>query len=290
MEEADGFVGEVVILNDGGVEVLNAASQFSVISGFDLAPSPASFLGDDEIINIFATALRFLPSQNGNENHFGLKGEIDQGIDQGDLGDLEDLDGLTDFETAAGGDQSPDFATGSSINVVAGDYTDSGIGFGTTDLFTLPGGLSGIDGRGASGADDRTTGYNADQAADTSSGRFIGDVWTETVSGYYDGRDKDYRQDITGGDGGDVIYTGAHDDRLTGMGGDDALYGGAGADILTGGAGDDILDGGAGDDTVTGGEGADRSIFTGNYADHEITIAEDGSILEIGRASCRETV
>jgi len=75
------------------------------------------------------------------------------------------------------------------------------------------------------------------------------------------------------------IYSGNHNDTLTGDGrsngffgnggkdllkggaGRDGLYGGAGNDILRGGAGKDLLSGGPGKDTLTGGDGADNFTF-----------------------------
>lgn len=89
----------------------------------------------------------------------------------------------------------------------------------------------------------------------------------------------DHEDDITGGDGddilsggsgGDDINGGGGDDMLNGRsgrddlnggGGDDTLNGGAGKDLLHGKAGDDILDGGGGDDGMWGGKGADAFLF-----------------------------
>ena len=63
---------------------------------------------------------------------------------------------------------------------------------------------------------------------------------------------------ITGGDGLDLIVTGAGDDSLDGGNGDDFLIGNAGNDTLRGGAGNDQLEGGAGADLLDGGTGRDK--------------------------------
>jgi Ca2+-binding RTX toxin-like protein len=63
---------------------------------------------------------------------------------------------------------------------------------------------------------------------------------------------------IDGGDGNDVIWSGAGDDRIAGGAGNDELDGGAGNDWLSGGAGDDLIGGsGAGNDIHQGGDGND---------------------------------
>lgn len=62
---------------------------------------------------------------------------------------------------------------------------------------------------------------------------------------------------LVGGDEDDLIDGGGGDDLIQGGGGDDTLDGGTGDDTLEGGAGEDLLDGGADDDTLLGGDGAD---------------------------------
>ena len=62
---------------------------------------------------------------------------------------------------------------------------------------------------------------------------------------------------ICGEDGEDVLNGDAGADRLEGGDGHDVLDGGSGADELLGGEGDDVLLGGDGDDTAEGGSGDD---------------------------------
>ena len=106
MEESDGFVGEVVVMNDAGTEVMNLASEFTTINAFDLSPSPSALLDDNDLISTFASALRTLPTENSNANDFGLQGDTLDGGNGDDLGDLQNVDDLADFETAAGGEDA----------------------------------------------------------------------------------------------------------------------------------------------------------------------------------------
>ncbi len=64
-----------------------------------------------------------------------------------------------------------------------------------------------------------------------------------------------------GGDGGDLIATGAKNDLLYGGGDDDELVARLGADKLYGGAGDDLLEGGGGGDLIDGGDGFDIASY-----------------------------
>ncbi|MBI1986286.1 MAG: FecR domain-containing protein, partial [Rhodospirillales bacterium] len=73
MEEKDGFVGEVVIANSGGVQVMNGANQSTSIASFDAKPAPVRILTVNELVASFGSALRQLPKIHGNQNDFGLQ-------------------------------------------------------------------------------------------------------------------------------------------------------------------------------------------------------------------------
>ena len=68
--------------------------------------------------------------------------------------------------------------------------------------------------------------------------------------------------ELSGGAGDDFLIGGVDDaeDTLVGGSGNDSLDGGPGNDKLSGGPGDDLIDGGAGSDTLLGRDGADRLI------------------------------
>ena len=161
----------------------------------------------------------------------------------------------TDVERVLGG-SGGDILVGS---LVAGDIL---VGNGGNDfMFGLGGddeivggagndrmnGGAGLDLIVGQGGDDFATG---DADADTLYG---GDRPGETTVAP-DDPDVD---NITGGDGDDLIDGGRGDDQLLGSNGDDRVEGGGGDDRLFGEVDDDLLTGGDGDDEVSGGDGND---------------------------------
>ena len=65
MEELSEFVGEVVVVNNGGVKVLNDANAFTQVSSFDAAPSPFSIVTVEDILTAYGEAtLPYLPPRN----------------------------------------------------------------------------------------------------------------------------------------------------------------------------------------------------------------------------------
>ena len=162
MEEADGFVGEIVVQNAAGIQILNVADQGTSVASADSAPSEPITFDRSEIVAAFGGALRSLPesaggSTYGAEDEAALEdeaieeelaeealleeelveegegeeevAEVEEEITEEELlveeeiegeleeevaeveEDLEDLAGLEDFETAAGGDD-PDLGGG----------------------------------------------------------------------------------------------------------------------------------------------------------------------------------
>ena len=158
MEEGDGFVGEVVVINDGGIVVMNGVNEFTMVGGYGMAPAPVTELSVDDLVNGFSTPLRFLPMRSGSENDYGLQSDDAADVGDDDLGD-EDLGDLADFETAAGaedpGADGPE-GLGAPGGVVGGDYGQTGGGEDEGDLgLGDPGGETDDDGddEGADGAD-----------------------------------------------------------------------------------------------------------------------------------------
>jgi Ca2+-binding RTX toxin-like protein len=91
-----------------------------------------------------------------------------------------------------------------------------------------------------------------------------------------------------GGDGDDVLWASAGNDRLLGGGGSDALDGGAGNDELLGGEGTDRLDGATGDDLLVGGAGDDR-LAGGRGSDTYRYALGDGADVISEQGSAKET-
>lgn len=96
-------------------------------------------------------------------------------------------------------------------------------------------------------------------------------------------------QDLTGGDGADILagdaqadglFGEAGDDQIIGRDGDDSISGGMGRDYLDGGNGQDSLDGGDGDDTLMGGAGLDT--LDGGAGADSLSGAEGDDVLAGG--------
>ncbi|MDD5041267.1 MAG: hypothetical protein PHX87_03270 [Candidatus Peribacteraceae bacterium] len=77
--------------------------------------------------------------------------------------------------------------------------------------------------------------------------------------------------DITGGDGNEVIYCGAGNDTARGMGGNDKIYGQGGMDVIYCGAGFDYINGGCGQvDIYYVTPGEDTWVLDNNRRIHDI--------------------
>jgi VCBS repeat-containing protein len=70
MPEADGFVGEVVVANAGGVQILNSAMQKTNIITSAQPPAPVTNIDRGQLLEHYGRALDHLPSGN-NANKFG---------------------------------------------------------------------------------------------------------------------------------------------------------------------------------------------------------------------------
>ncbi|WP_166041000.1 cadherin domain-containing protein [Sphingosinicella sp. YJ22] len=87
---------------------------------------------------------------------------------------------------------------------------------------------------------------------------------------------------LSGGDGHDLLAGDNGNDSLSGGSGNDVLLGGNGNDLLDGGAGRDNLHGGNGNDRMSGGEGPDSFWFArggGNDTILDFDVAEDRLVL-----------
>ncbi|UVF18774.1 hypothetical protein HPT29_020135 [Microvirga terrae] len=71
---------------------------------------------------------------------------------------------------------------------------------------------------------------------------------------------------------------GVFSDRLIGNSAANTLTGNDGNDTLDGYDGNDLLSGGAGNDLLVGGAGSDTAVFTGNFSDYTISLAQSGTI------------
>ena len=300
MEERFGFVGEVVVVNDAGVQVLNDANAFTSVASFDAAPSPFQIVGIEDILSSYADeTLRFLPTRNSDgertsANTFDENQEVDGA-------NRESLDFLNDFQTDAGGPQEQ--APADTIRVT-GDLQDLNIieqaraELNDDNPFIDETSVKQANETKVARVDEETvetvveeettvielptdiqnlinngTLKNVTVSAD-------GKTVTGTVDGDFDATGLDYTFVLTGGDGDNVITTGSGDDTLSGTGGDDVLNGGAGDDTF-------IASPGGGDDTYIGGEGNDTITFAASDDDLIINLSngtarDDGGAGGIG--------
>ncbi|MDH5489833.1 MAG: FecR domain-containing protein, partial [Rhodospirillaceae bacterium] len=210
MEEADGFVGEIVITNNAGVTVLNGANEFTSIGSFELPASSVVQMSSFDVGNMFANALKAIPVR-GNVNDFGFQNDT---VSDGS-GDL-DVNDLADFETAAGGEDSGP-AEVSPLTVAVDAAADA-----VLDVATTGEGSSGqpVEAAGTDDASRTTTeAARVDAPAPAPAptgpvGTVVDGVWTAQVDGTYDGSTITLDQNITGGAGTDNITTGVGNDTV----------------------------------------------------------------------------
>jgi len=99
MEESDGFVGEVVISNNAGIQILNLPDQGASITSSNAAPSEPRVFDRGEVREFFESALDSLPTEVGTGNNYGI-GDEQQSQNQSE----ENEEAIEEFETAAGGE------------------------------------------------------------------------------------------------------------------------------------------------------------------------------------------
>ena len=223
MEESDGFVGEVVIANAGGIQILNLPDQGSTVSDSNSAPAEPRVFQRSEIRESFSDALDSLPTAVGTGNDYAprederqeqeeqqenedaaaeeAEGEQEEATEEsieGESDEFAEADGeeggegedLEDFETAAGGEEDA-AADGEAEATVGGE--DGEVDEDLEDFETAGGGEE------EEGA--------ADDAPDDGTGDFV-DVTGEFEGGVIGGG---------GGSTGDVVEDGGDDggDRRT---------------------------------------------------------------------------
>ncbi|HEX9702546.1 MAG TPA: Ig-like domain-containing protein, partial [Rhodospirillales bacterium] len=114
MQEGDGYVGEVFIRNEAGLQVMNQAHQVVFIGSVDKAPTFMASVDNAGVLRMFETTLSHLPRASGRENSYNAP-------------ELPRHDGIENFETQAGPAKpetaAPPAAPTETIRVVEGDYT-----------------------------------------------------------------------------------------------------------------------------------------------------------------------
>ncbi|MBM3582395.1 MAG: hypothetical protein FJX37_10590, partial [Alphaproteobacteria bacterium] len=319
--EKDGFVGEVVIANAGGVRVMNNASDFTTVSSFNLVAAPVVKIDNSQIVNTFGSALKAIPMTSGSQNDFGMQGNKAGQTDLQQKAAADAAARAAAKEAARQADPLSDATTTWTRDFSAGPALDLNLERATRNLDITGSKFDDLIIAG-SGNDVLRGGDGSDT--------LVGGAGTDT---------------LIGGDGADFLYGGIGDDRLEGGAGNDTLIGGngsdwvifseyagsltagtadtlgvtvnlaegmatgawigtdtlvgienvrgtAGNDTITGdggagddtlnGGGDDILIGGAGNDYIIGGDGFDTAKYSGNLENYTITVGADGSLTVTG--------
>jgi Ca2+-binding RTX toxin-like protein len=272
MEEADGFVGEVVVSNAGGTRVMNGASDFTSVKSFDTVAAAVTKIDTSRLLDSFASALRHLPKIHGNQNDYGLQ-------EQRPPEKRADAEAIANFQTAAGGEQAPPVQE--TIKVVAGDFTKAAETIEVVEAAPPPPPPPPPPSVETTIVSVRRDEITINTVVDTGPqvpagvvGAFVNGVLVGTVAGNFDGSAFSYDMHLTGSDAGNLIIGGSGDDSIFGGGGDDTLEGGAGDDFLVGGAGNDVFIGGAGRgfDTFVGNEGIDEIRYISAGVDNPLYI------------------
>ncbi len=140
------------------------------------------------------------------------------------------------------------------VTVTASAGTDTYVGTNFDDTFLNVGTLDTIF--GGNGNDSVTVGSNTARQIDliTPEAFVGGGPRLVSIENVTTGNGEDL---ILGSAGANILNGMAGNDVIDGRGGNDSLIGGIGNDTLQGGTGDDTLDGGANDDMMLGGRGLD---------------------------------
>ena len=106
MVEGDGFVGEVVIQNAAGIQILNQANQGVTVAGLSTAPSQPELVSPEAIAETYGSALVNMPASS-NVNTYGAEGEA-AAEDEAEEEMAEDAEAEAleeETATAAGGEE-----------------------------------------------------------------------------------------------------------------------------------------------------------------------------------------
>ena len=285
MEEKDGFVGEVVVQNQAGVQILNVADTGTSVASADTAPSDPVQFARGEIVAAFGGALKSLPTDDNNANDYSVDEAAAEETAEEELGEedfaeeefeeeLAEEDADEEFEEElaeedADEDLEEELAEEDGDEVLDEDLDEfeTAAGFDTA---------AGGDGPGG-GAGDDDIDVTLDDAPDVLQD-FLDVTFDEAPEIVAPGQGFD-APDL------DDALLGADDEQddgggntVTGTTGNDNLVGTAGNDIIDGGAGDDTLTGLGGDDALDGGADQDIAVYSDVFANYTITIGEDNQI------------
>lgn len=187
-------------------------------------------------------------------------------------------DTLTDIENVTGSQYSDILSGNDQDNILTGGAGDDKL-YGNKGNDILAGGLGDDQLYGGEGSNivsyadlenQSNTGVSIDLSLRGADGRPTAQdthgAGSDTLSEISHIIGSRYDDELTGDKFANMIFSGAGNDTMDGLGGDDTLSGGEGNDFISGGLGDDLLDGGAGGDKLYGEEGDD--LLSGGFGNN----------------------
>ena len=210
---------------------------------------------------------------------------VNGGLDT--LTGIQNVTGSIFNDTLSGGGDAVNVA-----NVIdGGDGADTILGGGGNDM--LQGGRGDDTINGGAGIDtasyaDSTAAVVVNLSAVAIAGGLLGNVASNRTAGAAGVDVLTGIENVTGGQGNDLLVGSAAANVLDGGNGDDVLRGEAGNDTLSGGAGNDTLAGGAGNDTLVGGTGNDvfsdgvgTNSMSGGLGNDLFTVGAGDTVVEL---------
>lgn len=275
MPEEDGQIGELVIKNDAGTQVLNQAGQSLAFSSRFEAPPPPTLMSTADIEKVYGSALSALPppaSQRGRaekkdaedaEKGDGVEGEeTEEGAEESENTEEGAQEGEETLEAElVAGEEKPEgeeavTETESVFGDVGGALAQTGLGGGEgeTDLIgSSEGDVFGNDLGG--GGDKAGFGFGdiglsdptdllavpvSETVAVVESVNAIAEL-VSTVVASEETTVSTTGVTLSGTTTGEQIFGDGLDDTLSGGAGDDWIMGNQGADVISGDDGDDVL-------------------------------------------------
>ena len=300
MEEADGFVGEVVVQNAAGLQILNVADQGTSVASADSAPSAPSApvaIDRSDIVEAFGGALKALPESAG-ANRYGADDEaalqeeaIEEGLTEEALleeelveegeGEEEVAEGEGEIEEEILAEEEIEEVIEEEVAEIEEDLAD------LEDFTTAAGGDDPVGGESDPNAFVSVTGDDGDDGGSDGNvlvggagGDLLG-VSDDVFAGFVDVTADDSTPSPTfGGDDNDdpvLVFDAPEPEPEPEPEPVSSTVSGASVDggIIVGSSGDDVLADEAGDTVIVGGAGDDTAVFEGSLDDYEVVSAND---------------
>lgn len=316
LEEADGFIGEAVIANAAGIQILGQRFQVTSVTGRAAAPSPVRTADEAEIVANYRAALASLPLAGTKANNYGVERDDEIfNIDTRAGGRHEDETGNDDANPIRFAEAIAAAPDGAGFKVQGGNRIETAPGDNIQAVDVLEAGRHDLPAPIETAAAEEMV-----VEAEASDPEIIEPVATEPefepepepeleleaelepklepeTGLVEEAEDSENSEDVNppailsaGSEFDDKLKGTSRDDLILGLDGDDdikskhgndVIEAGTGDDKLRGGHGDDWLAGGGGDDVLTGSHGADIFIFNQGSGEDRITDFKLGDVIRL---------